>query len=135
MDLETALTRCSPAVAEKGKRLFLAGHVRQDPEYPDVFWVKSGSERGKEYRVQLYQHFASCTCMHGIHTGSGATCAHPIAAMTFVKENEIDLWPAPEEAEGGPSVLIEFTDEGTTVRRVVYRTGTDDEGELPEEPF
>jgi hypothetical protein len=138
MDLETAITRCSPAVAEKGKRLFQAGRVRQDQDYPDVFWVGSGSEAGREYRVQLYQHFSSCSCKHGIHTGAGATCAHPIAAMTYVKENKIDLWPehkeAGEAAEGGPSVLIEFTDEGTKVRRLRQMTGTDD-AELPEEPF
>jgi hypothetical protein len=117
MTLEKALTsgRYSPAVIEKARRLYRLNGVRPDEEYPDVFWVRSGTEAGREYRVQLYDHFASCSCKHGIHTGSDATCAHPLAAMTYVKENGLER-PSGEDA--GP----------------VHRYLTPD-GDLPDAPF
>ena len=92
LTIERALARGlhSQAVLAKGDRLYRLGAVRPDPEYPDVFWVRSGSGLEREYRVQLHQHFASCSCRHGIHAGSDAVCAHPIAAMHYRHENGLE---------------------------------------------
>jgi hypothetical protein len=118
--------RYSAAVIEKARRLFVAGGIAPDPEYPDVFWVTSGSEKGRKYRVQLYEHFASCSCAHGIHTGADATCAHPLAAMAYAAAYGREI--TENQAELGSSAA----EPGRTI------VGTTDEpwdGELPDVPF
>lgn len=129
LTLDRALARGlhSPAVLAKGERLLALGFVRPDPEYPDVFWVRSGSGGEREYRVQLHEHFASCSCKHGIHAGSDAVCAHPVAAMAWRKseglETEADKAGRRPAEEGGP---------GLAERIPSWKA---DEGELPEVPF
>jgi len=127
MDRALASSRYSDAVIEKARRLFVIGKVRQDPEYPNIFWVGSGSGGAREYRVELYEHFASCSCAHGIHTGADATCAHPLAAMAYAKANGLEITERGPDADE-PSGLPEG--------HVIYRTDPgrwDDE--LPEMPF
>lgn len=134
--------RYSPAVLEKARRLYESGGVRPDSEYPDVFWVRSGSGELREYRVQLYAHFASCTCKHGIHTGAGATCAHTVAAALYAgshpfepnsAEREAGAVQAPDEAPDGLEELV-VTD-GTMVKHYRLRTRPNKSAELPPEPF
>ncbi len=92
LTLDRALTsgNYSPAVVAASLKLFNAGMVRPDPEYPSVFWVGSAAERGREYRVELYQHFASCSCRHGQNAGSQATCKHTLTAMTYRKQHGLE---------------------------------------------
>lgn len=76
----------SDATWRKGEGLHASYGVRPDPEQSSVFWVRGST--GREYRVQLYESHATCSCPHGRNTAN-AVCYH-VAAAHIEKEKERD---------------------------------------------
>lgn len=70
---------------KKGEGLHAEGGVQPDSEYRTVFWVKGSA--GREYRVQLYETHATCSCPHGLNTGNAA-CYHVAAARVGEEERD-----------------------------------------------
>lgn len=55
------------------------GMVRQDPEYPEVWWVV-GSD-GSERRLQFVADWVICTCTHGLNNPGRSTCYHALSVL------------------------------------------------------
>lgn len=70
---------------EKARTVVEQGQLRQDPTYPQIWWVLS-SDASTEYRVQLGQEFMTCTCPHGMHKGGGDPRCYHVAAVRLALE-------------------------------------------------
>lgn len=77
-------SRFSDAVTSKAESLVLDGWVRPDPEKQHVWWVRTSTDDTKpEYRVEVREELASCSCRYGRNTGGSPTCSHVLAAVLY----------------------------------------------------
>lgn len=81
----------SSAVTSKGREYAQYGHVRQDPEHPDVYRVRGSGT--KPYRVQTDADpqtrkvsWISCTCPYAQNNlGMFAECSHAVAVLVTIR--------------------------------------------------
>lgn len=91
--MSTELGQFSGTVLDKARKLLKFGYFEQDPEQPNVWWVRSSNGT---YTYGVRSNFdpetrelswLTCTCPHGRNKGAGQTrCYHAAAVLITLQE-------------------------------------------------